>query len=161
MSCFLPGFIFDFPVNAGLISEICTVSKMALLISNAYWVHGYWDWGSQEKEVEAGNTNYGRFGHPCLPVQTPTPPPPPPPPPRRVLYVCKRFLSCREREPLFVILLSNLNGWFSTKCHLWVTLCNKIRESDFFFFFGGLLWLGFRKFSLKNSDKNKLKKSMF
>ena len=38
---FLLGFIFDFPVNASLISAICTVSKMSLLISIA----------CQEKEV--------------------------------------------------------------------------------------------------------------
>ena len=89
--------------------------------------------------------------------------------PPRVLYVFKRFLSCSEWESHFVILLSNQNGWSSTKMqlvrcnlsktrHWWVALCNKIRESDFFFFFWGLLWLGFRKFSLKNSDKNKTEK---
>ena len=91
-----------------------------------------------------------------------------PAPPPRVLYVFKRFLPCREWEPLFVILLSNLNGWFSTKCHLFVRIFQRLGTGGLqcvtkfvnliSFFFWGLLWLGFSKFSLKNSDKNKTEK---
>ena len=52
----------------------------------------------------------GRFGHPCPP---------------RVLSL-KDFCPVGNEKSLFVILLSNLNGWFSIECHLFVRIFQRL-----------------------------------
>ena len=98
---FLPGFIFDFPVNVWL----------QKFVPSLKWHF----WFQMLTEYRANGTEEAKKKRWKPGMQSPGGRDIPAPP---VLYVFKRFLSCREWESHFVILLSNQNGWSSTKMQL-------------------------------------------
>ena len=101
------------------------------------------------RKPRAGNAKYGRLGHPCLPVPG-------------YCMSLKDFCPVGNEKSLFVILLSNLNGWFSTKCHLFVRIFQRLGTGGLYCvtkfvncFFLRSSVVRVWEFFLKNSDKNK------
>ena len=97
MSCF-----FRVSVNAGLISKFVPFLNFKCLLNTGL---------AKKKRWKPGMQSTGGLDIPA-----------PPPPPPRYCIALKDFCPVGNEKSLFVILLSNLNGRFSTKCHLFVRI---------------------------------------